>query len=262
MDGERRESRVAVIEAVRTPLALLALVVLLIEGALAGLAVKATGRDFTILVVGLVAILATVVVAVLLVLWKRPDLVRDTTRETVRSEAVETSPASRYDVFVSAPMAGFGDDGKAYQRSRSDVLRLIRTLKEHCGARTVFYAGETLPSVRAFEAADLSLDTDLEALRASRCFVLVFPASIATSALVEVGVAIGLRKPVVIHVLEGVELPYLLRHEQGPGESHGAVHIYRYANFSDILHVYENNPEMLRRLEQPTRPAGLAGRSR
>lgn len=253
-DGSR-DSRVAVIGAIKTPLALLALVVLLIEGALAALAVKATGRDFTILVVGLVGILAAVVIAVLLVYWKRPDLLPDSQEDDV----TETPGVYQYDAFVSAPMAGFGTDAKGYQRSRADVLRLLKTLKESCAARNVFYAGETLSSVRAFEAADLSLETDLEALRASRCFILIYPASLVTSALVEVGVAIGLRKPVVIHVLDGVELPYLLRHAQGLGESHGAIHVYRYANFSDILHVYRANPEILRRLEEPTGHAELSG---
>ena len=47
-------------------------------------------------------------------------------------------------------------------------------------------------------------------------------------------------------------LPFLLQHEQGASETHGAIHIYKYADFNDILQVYRANPDLLERVAAPT----------
>lgn len=248
MPGSTQGTWAGIIDAVKTPIGLFALVVLVIEAVLAALAVKAEGWDFTILVVGLIATLAAVVVIVGLALRRDPGLGASREPSPPPTPTRPPVPEIRYDAFIAAPMAGFTDDASAaYQRSRADVLRLIRVLKEHTRARTVFYAGEKLPSLKSFETADLSLEQDLQALRSSDCLIFIYPARIVTSALVEVGVAIGLKKPIFIHVLDGVELPFLLKQEEGPASTHGPIHIYRYANFSDILQIYRANPDILRR---------------
>lgn len=236
-------TRVSVIDAVKSPLGLLALVVLVIEAVLGVLATRAEGGALTILLVGLIGTLVLVVAGMYVIAWKRPELLS----ATPRNPGVSTT-GMRYDAFISAPMASFQADPKAYQRSRSDIRKLVKLLEEGLPRRKVFYAGEQLPSVSAFEAADLSLDTDLEALRDSRCCILIYPREMATSALVEVGVAIGMRKPVVIHVLDGVGLPFLLQHDQGAAATHGPIHIYKYSNFDEILQVYRANPDLLDRL--------------
>lgn len=236
------ENRATIIDSVRTPLGFFALVVLAVEAVLAGLAVRAEGTDFTILIVGLVGTLILVVSALLLAVRKDPSLLKPSV-----SRQDGTAVALKYDAFVAAPMAAFAD-AKAYQRSRNDVLRLVKVLQRDVGARDVFYAGEHLSSSRAFEAADLSLESDVAALRSSACLILVYPRAIPTSALVEVGMAIALRKPVIIHVLDGVDLPFLLQHEQGATSQHGSLHIYKYANFSEILQFYKSNPRILARV--------------
>lgn len=250
MSTESGEPRARVIEAIKTPLGLLALVILAIEAVLAMLATKAEGHDLTILLVGLIGTMVLVVVGVYLVAWKRPDLLSGGPQPV--PNAALTPVSIKYDAFISAPMASFQGDPKAYQRSRNSIRKLVNELEDGLPRRKVFYAGAQLPSVKAFEAADLSFDTDIAALRESRCCILIYPQEIATSALVEVGVAIGLKKPVVIHVLDGVSMPFLLQHEQGASETHGAIHIYKYANFNDILQVYRANPDLLDWLAAPT----------
>jgi len=249
MAGAARDTWAGVIGAVKTPLGLFALVLLVVEAVLGALAIKAEGADFTILTVGLIGIMATIVIIVGLVVRKNPEILDGRPRSEPQAL---TTPDWKYDAFIAAPMAGFSNDPKAYQKNRSDVLRLIKTLKDNAQARDVFYAGESLPSLRSFEAADLSLEQDLQALRASACLILIYPAPIVTSALLEAGVAIGLRMPVLIHLLDGVDLPFLLQHEQGTTGTHGAIHIYKYANFNDILHVYKANPGILRSIGATT----------
>jgi hypothetical protein len=250
VSAESGEPRARVIEAIKTPLGLLALVILAIEAVLAMLATKAQGNDLTILLVGLIGTMVLVVVGIYLVAWRRPDLLSGGPQPV--PDAALTPVSFKYDAFISAPMASFNGDEKAYQRSRHDILKLVKELEDGLPRRKVFYAGASLPSLKDFEVADLSLATDLAALRESRCCILIYPQEIATSALVEVGFAIGLKKPVVIHLLDGVSLPFLLRYQQGASETHGEIHIYDYANFHDILQVYRVNPDLLERLAAPT----------
>lgn len=241
------ERRASVIAAVKTPLGLAALLVLTVEAVLIPVAMRSGGTDRTILVTGLVGVLVIVLAPVVVVAWRNPELLFGP--RAPRPDEAEVREW-KYDTFISAPMAAFGTDARAYQRSRADVMRLIDTLHRTGSARSWFYAGEHLKSLKEFQTADLSLEDDLVALRNSKTLIFIYPAPMPTSALVELGVAIGLMKPVVIHVLDGVPLPYLLQHDVGRTETHESIHIYRYANFSDILRIYEANPDILDRLDE------------
>jgi hypothetical protein len=81
----------SIIRSVQTPLGFSALVVLVVESILGGLAVRATGRDFTILVVGM---LTTVLFLVVAVFW--------TARSDVPPSALTARPQ---------PPRGVGDSG-------------------------------------------------------------------------------------------------------------------------------------------------------
>jgi len=64
---------IGTINAVRTPLGFFALVVLVTEGILGGLAFRATGNDFTLLVIGMLVILILLIVAVTFTRPRTPD---------------------------------------------------------------------------------------------------------------------------------------------------------------------------------------------
>ncbi|PXW99141.1 DUF456 domain-containing protein [Mycolicibacterium moriokaense] len=227
-----------IIGAVKTPLGLFALVVLVIEFVLGGLAVKAAGRDFTILVAGLVGTLVAVVILYVILAIVRPGLFGGDT-----GSANKNPVDHRYDAFISAPMAGLSGEVE-YQRVRSDVLDFIAMLKKESEVKTVFYAGESLPTMAEFEVADLSLEEDLDALRDSRNFIFIYPSEVVTSALVEVGAALVLQKPSVLHVKNDVTLPYLL--QNAAGALHGTpVHVYPYNTFAEIKNIYKSNRDIL-----------------
>jgi hypothetical protein len=229
-----------IIGAVKTPLGLFALVVLVIEVVLGGLAAKATGRDFTILAAGLVGTLVAVVILMVILAIVRPQLFMS----RADTGSADNHPVDyRYDVFISTPMAGLSDEVE-YERVRSDVLDLIATLKKDSGVETVFYAGESLPTMAEFEVADLSLGEDLDALRDSRNFIFIYPSEIVTSALVEVGAALVLQKPSVLHVKNEVKLPYLLQDAAGALHS-TPVHVYPYNTFAEIKNIYKSNRDIL-----------------
>lgn len=90
--------RVAIIEAVKRPLGFFTLVVLVGEVILGGLATRAAGSDFTLLIVGMLALLFALVIVVFR-LAKSGE------------QPVAPAPKSRrYDVFLSSVLAGYEDD--------------------------------------------------------------------------------------------------------------------------------------------------------
>ena len=120
------------------------------------------------------------------------------------------SARKRHDVFVAAPMAALPDQ-TAYARQREETLELVEALRTSCKFESVFYAGREISSVADFEAADISVGDDFEALASSERFVLLFTHPVVTSALVEAGAAIGLKKPSLYLVRKRDDLPFLLR---------------------------------------------------
>jgi len=114
-----------------------------------------------------------------------------------------------FELFIAAPMSALGND-EAYAIGRKNILELIDRLSSVHGLDPVYYAGATISGQAAFTGETTALRRDLEALRNSRLFVLVYPSKIVTSALVEVGYALALRLPCLLLVRDKDDLPYLL----------------------------------------------------
>jgi len=126
-----------------------------------------------------------------------------------------------YDLFVAAPMTGLTrrDD---YAEVRCQTLWLIGHLKSSLPeVRSVYYAGEGVRDEAHLALPDDAMSLDLAALKAARVFLLHYPRAVVSGALVELGYAMALRKPVVIVAREIKDLPFFLR---GGGKSAGSLH--------------------------------------
>jgi len=210
--------KVDVISAVKSPIGLLALVVLVAEVILGVLAAKADGTDFTILVIGMLVILG----AVLLIVFKKSKSLHD----SPGTEQV----AIRHDLFLASPMASFDSD-EEYKQEREEILALITTFRKSCKFNSVIYAGRDIEGMKDFDAPDISVKDDFEALKESRYFVMVMPRKLTSSVLVEAGAALAKGKPSIYFVKDRDDLPFLL----GQAEmAFGFVKIYEYSTFSDI----------------------------
>jgi hypothetical protein len=102
---KKKEGKASIIEAVKTPLALCALIVLVIEGILAAISVRLTGWDLRLLLVGMIAALFVIVLAAAYAV-RHPE---------GQAKQLTTPPAPgetkfKYDVFLSVPMAGFSNE--------------------------------------------------------------------------------------------------------------------------------------------------------
>jgi nucleoside 2-deoxyribosyltransferase len=200
----RKEDRGGIIEAVKTPLGLCALIVLIIEGILGAISLRLTGWDLTILLIGMIAALFVIVLAA-------GYAIRHPQSQAGQPPVIETKPVSfKYDVFLSVPMAGFSSENE-YQAARKDALQVIETLRTECGFKDVSYAAQFIETMADFDAADLSVIDDLKALRDSKYFVMIYPSRIVSSCIFEAGYAVALGKPSLYFVRDKKHLPFLLQ---------------------------------------------------
>jgi hypothetical protein len=82
---------------------------------------------------------------------------------------------------------------KKYREHYADARMIFQTLSNDCGLR-VYWAAQQISSKRDFDMLDLSIDTDLNALRESGSFMLVYPERLASSVLFEAGCTLALDK--------------------------------------------------------------------
>lgn len=208
--------QVDVLREIGTPLKLYGLVILVVEVVLGALAAKATGTDFTLLVAGMVGTLVLVLLSVAYLLVKRPEALIGLGQQGVPKVSL------KHDVFLSSPMAAFGSDSE-YKQDRQRVFMVIEALKQECRFDSIVYAGNKIESIADFDAADMSINQDFQALVESRYFVMLYPRKIASSVLVEAGWALALRKPSIYFVNEREDLPFLLKQAE---QAFSSVKIY------------------------------------
>jgi hypothetical protein len=239
-----------IIRTVQTPLGFLTLCVLVCEGILAGLALRASGTDFTVLIWGFLLVLVIMVVLVSLAYLrerKRPEAGEPvgairSDRLNILHPAAELPgrPASRYDVFLSSVLAGFHDDVKL-QQEKQCALAVATCLERECNY-TVYYAGRDVGSFKDFDPAYLSARADIDALKQSRYFLLVYPEPVVSSVLFEAGIALDHCEASIYFVRNLQDLPNLMRRL---AEAVGRVKACVYQEPADIVTVLKRHRKSL-----------------
>jgi hypothetical protein len=196
------ENRKGILDAVKTEIGLLALIALIVEGAIALLATQVDKSAIPAIIWGMLGLLALVIgVAAVSILVNRHG--------PVEVPASEREPTN-FDVFVSAPMAAFTDK-KSFEDNNKDVLRVIEALRNSSPSARIFYAGQGIKTIDDFEPADTSLDKDFRSILQSRAFVMIYPQKLASGVLVEAGFALGAGKPSYYFVKNRDDLPFILK---------------------------------------------------
>lgn len=237
---------ISAVKDIKTPIALLALVVVVAEGILVAILARAQGADFTLVIAGFV-LLPFACLVVLYLLYRRPGAMDPSL--AVKDEV--PAPSGRtYDLFVSVPMASFASDAE-YQAFRTTIVEVVKSVKKHCGFRDVFYAGGEIERLADFESEDLSINEDYDACVRSRYFVLIYPQRIASSALIELGWAMALRKPILIFTKSRADLPFLAKNADAVFKN---LRIFEFQTEADITQRFEaNGPQLFAQLDAATK---------
>lgn len=135
-----------------------------------------------------------------------------------------------YDLFVSAPMTSVSE--KDYKKTRNLTLTAIKHIKDACQFEKVYFAGQYIEKVDKVDPPSISANQDLNALRASRYYLLIYPSPLVTSTIVEAGFALALKIPSLYLVHDINHLPFMLR---GAAEAYAPhVRILQFANETDL----------------------------
>ncbi len=123
--------RTPIIRAIRTPLGFYSLMVLVVEVILGGLALRATGTDFALLLAGMLVILVLLILSVAFTANVAARGVDAAGKRASRSSA------KKYDAFLSSVLGGFGDETRLVQE-RDIALKIAKCMEQDCGF-TVYY---------------------------------------------------------------------------------------------------------------------------
>jgi hypothetical protein len=150
--------------------------------------------------------------------------------------ALETELGNRLesetDVFLAAPMMASDD----YASGRSQAERIKAALRDHCGVGEVFFAGDTIEDKAHFENPSVGLGRNMPYFQSAKRFVMVYPSRVASSVLVEAGIALGLGLASVFFVKSRGDLPWIL---QDVSEANirelGNVRVIPYRDDDDLI---------------------------
>ena len=114
-----------------------------------------------------------------------------------------------YRIFLAAPMSA--SSKKEYEQNFQDISYLQQELRDMRRVESVYFAGEEKPHKSDFtpSPSDAFRD-DVMTLADANIFVFIYPQKVLTSALIELGMALGMKKRTFIFVRNPEDLPYLL----------------------------------------------------
>lgn len=118
-------------------------------------------------------------------------------------------------IFLAAPMSAFASDAE-YKIHREVVGRVCDHLEKN-GDVSVYFAGRAIAGASDFDDPHAAFLTDFHALIDCDLFVLYYPGPIRSSVLVEVGMAIGRRKPCLLVPAKRDDLVFLLKQAENEG---------------------------------------------
>lgn len=143
-----------------------------------------------------------------------------------------------FDLFLSCPMVTLT------KNELVSMVQLLTDLENEARNRgySVYCAALRTHRAGGIEQENVAAATDLEALRASRNFLMIFPKPVVSSCLLEAGYALVAEIPSTYFVRNAKHLPYLLR---GAVESFRNARRQFYVNDSEILSFFRNHPERI-----------------
>jgi hypothetical protein len=163
-------------------------------------------KEYVAAILGGVATIVAAVLAALIGVWygRRPE--KENSKISTAPDALRR--AHKYDVFVSSPLAGFASDAEieAYHHA---VVPLVEYLERDLGV-AVFWAGRKIKKKADFDLPDFSARDDVEALKTSRCFLMLYPQRAVSSVLFEAGIALRTCLVSIYFVRKQEDLPFLM----------------------------------------------------
>lgn len=166
----------------------------------------------------------------------------------------------RHELYVSAPIVGLASDNRI-SRHHSKVSEVIASADRYVD--NVYWPGLDVLSLAHLKAPDLTSERNLRVLFSAPAFLYIQLEKVTgpTSALIELGIALGLRKRTTIIIRDDLLRPFLLRQGfEGLPSSLGFLpkaRLYPVASATAAADLIERNGRELFGLSK--RPADVSG---
>jgi len=141
-----------------------------------------------------------------------------------------------FEIFISFPIAGVKD-----KKEREEVNEFANKLEislKNIGYRKIFNASLHFSNNHDHQPPRVACETDFGALDKSKNFLLLYPEKIATSALIELGYALGGQKKIIMCSPSIHNLPFLAR---GLGEAYRNVSFLEYEDNDHLIDMLTQN---------------------
>ena len=232
-----------IINAVKGRLAFFVLVMLILQGVLFLIVPKLEGHNLTLLLIGCLLLMIITILIVAFKVAEKTEVSHLTLKAHERPEVplpvkptIDRVPPTKYDVFISSPMAALSD--KQFQVDRKNISQVIACLRNNCGKPAIFWASESIQSSEEFDPPSISVETDIEAIETSEYFILIYYRKSPSSVLFEAGIALALGKKCLYFVRNRNDLPFLMRNVS---EVFSNVKIYEFSKSNDINRFLTDN---------------------
>lgn len=113
-------------------------------------------------------------------------------------------------IFISTPIAGFASEAE-YLSYKKIMETICLHLQKKFGPNNIYAAFLSISDLNSYDSPEKSAQLDLRHLEASDYFILFYPLKIVTSALTELGIAIGMNKQILIIAPNIQTLPYMVQ---------------------------------------------------
>lgn len=132
---------------------------------------------------------------------------------------------NKIDLFIAAPLTSF-EPGE-YVINNKKICELTFWVRENSLYKNIFYAGENKNEKINFDTPKKAIKIDLDAIQCCRYFILIYPVETITSAFVEIGYAMALKKKIHIFVKKRKDLPFILQNSDYVYEN---IYMHEYLN--------------------------------
>ena len=145
---------------------------------------------------------------------KIDSLIKKNITQLIEEASLEDS--TDYDIFLATPMGSLCDN--TYIERYQEIEALVTALRDNIGS--VYWGGDSIATPEDFDVSDIGTENNIAALKKADAFVFVHYDStpVASSALIELGIALGLKKPTTIFVSDISGLPHMMEGFAGIAE--------------------------------------------
>ncbi len=215
-----------------SPIKILGGSILLVEGILTLSLTKGNLSEDqkTWIIIGMVSALLLTIVGAVIMHWIN-------NKSKISAVTYDTDTKNYdYEIFISFPIAGVKD--KKEREEVNDFANKLEKELNKIGYRRIFNASLHFSSNHDHQPPKIACETDFDALDKSKNFLLLYPDKIPTSALIELGYALGGQKKITICSTSIHNLPFLAR---GLSEAYQNVSFLEYESDEHLIDMLVEN---------------------